>query len=548
MPSELVYIIPSSNEKILDRWLLKSSIPLMNTEIIPISKESQAVVELNKFLDKITPGDNRWLFFCEEHIKLLEDPTTLLEGKNMDTVFGVVGGGKVSNENDPEVEVFDARNDSAVASNPVESLGQGILIVHASVIAKKSLRFDEKFPDYYMTEFSIQCKESGLTIALLPLNCESRHPSLPTQQVFRGHRFLREKYPSLLPIGTWDGPVTANVLKDIRAHSRLKDKRVYDFVAKTEQLLSTKQEIVKQTHQESQRSDNNRKLDEYEKKLVWIFGGPRSGTTWLATDILNRDGIAVVNESLIGNHIGLLRDDIMLYFQLANGRKDPVFERSIDRESDNEHRFFAKKYEKVWLNSLRTMILERVAAQFDLVKYQCIIMKSPNESHAADIIMRALPNSKLIFLIRDGRDVIDSRSGAFHNPTIKKRPNTPEERRYRITYYSTLWNLHVSIANKAYEAHNPNLKLFLKYEDLRYDSVKQVERIFRFLDIRASDEELNKVVERTKFENVPEDQRGADKNIRKASPGAWRESFNKIEVALMNKIMGENLLKFGYQL
>jgi len=44
-----------------------------------------------------------------------------------------------------------------------------------------------------------------------------------------------------------------------------------------------------------------------------------------------------------------------------------------------------------------------------------IIIKEPNGSFAADVIAECLPDSKIIVLIRDGRDVLDSRFD-MHKP------------------------------------------------------------------------------------------------------------------------------------
>jgi sulfotransferase family protein len=297
----------------------------------------------------------------------------------------------------------------------------------------------------------------------------------------------------------------------------------------------------------SEDSLSNELYAEYERKLVWIFGTPRSGSTWLAREILARERIAVVREPLIGAFIGVFQEDIMLYYLVTQGREVIEFQRIIDASMGDDRRFFCATFEPVWLKSIGRMILDRFTAQFNIKEYDYVIVKAPNESHAADIIMKCFPTSRLIFLMRDGRDVIDSRQGKFYNPETKIRPNTPEEMRYRITYYANLWNMHMTITNRAYELHNPTLRCLVKYEDLRLDPFAQVKKIYEFLGIALSDKEIIEVIERTKFENVSEDERGEDKIKRKASPGSWKETFSADEVQLMNRIMSPILLKFGYK-
>lgn len=286
--------------------------------------------------------------------------------------------------------------------------------------------------------------------------------------------------------------------------------------------------------------------DEYEKKLVWIFGTPRSGSTWLVRDILKMDRIAVLDESGIGILLGAYRDDPMPFYHMVRGTYPIKLRRIIDQEKN--FAFFSAAYEKIWAKSLKRMIVDRISAQFPVTAFDLILIKAPNESHASDIIMKCFPKSRLIFLIRDGRDVIDSRQSKFHNPRTGMEPETPEERKFRINYFSSLWNLHVEITKKAYESHDPKLRLLLKYEDLRIKPIEQIEKINQFLDLSLPMDKIKEIADETKFENVPSFMKGDDKNIRKAIPGSWKTYFSTDERKMANAIMKENLEEFGYEI
>lgn len=175
------------------------------------------------------------------------------------------------------------------------------------------------------------------------------------------------------------------------------------------------------------------------------------------------------------------------------------------------------------------------------------MIKAPNESHAADIIMSCFPKSKFIFLIRDGRDVVDSRQGKFHNPRVGMGPETLQERKYRIRYFSFMWNIHTTITKKAFEMHDPSLRLLVKYKDLRNNPITEIQRIYKFLEYEQPEYEIQKIAEETKFENLSSNERGLEKNNRKAQPGSWKENFNDDEKKIMNHIMGDNLRQFGYE-
>ena len=77
------------------------------------------------------------------------------------------------------------------------------------------------------------------------------------------------------------------------------------------------------------------------------------------------------------------------------------------RTFKKDHYFFADEYKETWQFFLRKLILNRIYSQYqDLTKK--VIIKEPHGSLAADVISECLPNSQIIFLLRDGRDVVDS--------------------------------------------------------------------------------------------------------------------------------------------
>jgi len=82
--------------------------------------------------------------------------------------------------------------------------------------------------------------------------------------------------------------------------------------------------------------------------------------------------------------------------------------------------------------------------------------------------------------------------------------------------------------------------------DLRSNTVNELRRIYQFIGTRASDAQLQDLVRKYSFENIPGDKKGSGKFCRKASPGAWRTSFSPDEQELLHSIMGETLAQCGY--
>jgi hypothetical protein len=280
--------------------------------------------------------------------------------------------------------------------------------------------------------------------------------------------------------------------------------------------------------------------DTLERNLVWILSNPRSGTTWLGTQLLSHN-THVWNEPLIGAHLVDLQETPECYI------------RDIDIRGKRRNYFFNEQYSLVWKRYIRKLILNRVYAQFKDVE-QKVVIKEPNGSISADIISQCLPESKIISLVRDGRDTVDSRLDAittggwgtkFFGENSREAVN-PEERPDVIRARSKLWRVNMETVMKAYENHHPANRIMIKYEDLRKNTLEETKKLYQFLGIPISDKKLKKKVDKTAYENIPDSKKGSGKFVRSASPGKWRDSFSEEEKKIMHDIMGSLLEKFGY--
>jgi len=288
---------------------------------------------------------------------------------------------------------------------------------------------------------------------------------------------------------------------------------------------------------------NSKEENRIEEKIVWIFASPRSGTTWLGNRLLLHPENYIWFEPYIGFHLGLV--------EAYKGINDvnPKIDRIYDKQSITGHYFFSPHHKKNWIPSLRKLILNRSFSQSQSFKKN-IIIKEPVGSNGADILCQTLPKSKMIFLLRDGRDVLDSRidmhtKGSWAN---LKLLDTPELRKNHIKYYSVLWNLTIKVINNAYQNHDPNHRLLVKYEKLKNDTVNELQKIYDFIGIKISDTELERIIERYDFKNIPKSQKGIGKFNRSAKIGGWKNNFNEEEKSIMNELMSENLKNMGYEI
>src|SRR4029077_19285657 len=103
-------------------------------------------------------------------------------------------------------------------------------------------------------------------------------------------------------------------------------------------------------------------------------------------------------EPLIGLHLGV-RSTAVAHVPEQQLVEKP---RVLDLRTD-EYYFFSTERSDLWMPLLRKLILRRFSAYLR-ADAEAYIVHEPNGSDGADIIMRSLPESRLLFLMRDARD------------------------------------------------------------------------------------------------------------------------------------------------
>src|SRR4051812_11774239 len=117
--------------------------------------------------------------------------------------------------------------------------------------------------------------------------------------------------------------------------------------------------------------------------------------------------VAALQEPLIGTHLGLFASYIV-----ENGAGTlPAGARLRDLRDDDRY-FFSERHARDWGPPLRKLILKGLAPH-DSVRARRLVVQEPNGSEGADLLMGVLTRSRLLFLIRDGRDVVDSVLDAY---------------------------------------------------------------------------------------------------------------------------------------
>jgi hypothetical protein len=309
----------------------------------------------------------------------------------------------------------------------------------------------------------------------------------------------------------------------------------------------------------------------FESRLVWIFGSPRTGSTWLlrllifplelttkrpSGSIMPRKApmqpIAVpVNEPYLPSHLT----------PIGNGFAEPGAPNFLLKATrpDDPNYFFADAFAGCWRPEVRRLILVRLHAQAELAAQQhslgdpFVVVKEPNGSHGADVVMSILLRSRMIFQLRDGRDVIDSMlhahsgGGWLAGPGAPGRIQRESERLGFVRRHSRLWVNRTLAVQRAYDSHPPRLRIAIRYEDLRADTMGTLRPLVDWLGVKRSDEELEAAVAALAFEAYPARAKGPTEPLRAASPGLWRENMSDTEQQVMDEVMGETLERLGYE-
>jgi hypothetical protein len=279
-------------------------------------------------------------------------------------------------------------------------------------------------------------------------------------------------------------------------------------------------------------------LVETERRLVWIFGSPRSGSTWLMALLGAGGDVRTVNEPGIGVHLGAMLDSLV---PVEPYGRPSVYRLDQFRRETEDYFFFAHA-EQVWGPALRAMILERFRAQ--LADHRYAVIKEPHGSQAAELLMSLLPRSRLIFLLRDGRDVIDSilDAVATNGWLIGLLEGfRAGDRAAAIRSQAYLWLWRTETVMRAFDAHPEELRMLVRYEELRRDPSAIVTGLAEWLDLEPGP--MLKLAQRTAVDRLP---KGRGQFVREATPGAWRTGLTRAEQAMVEEILGEKLVELGY--
>ncbi len=277
--------------------------------------------------------------------------------------------------------------------------------------------------------------------------------------------------------------------------------------------------------------------------VVWILGSPRTGSTWLSRMIGQLDGCRVWQEPFFG---------VMLSFRdnIAN-----------TGHAENANFLFGEPNKPIWLEHMKRLFLAVGAARFG--RPDRLVVKEPNGSAGSRLILEAFPESSVVLLVRDPRDIVASLMDAAKpeswygygryeasavaaqfDPEMGKFvfPQASTEEDY-VEHLAQDVAASITAAWSAFEGHN-GPKVLVKYEELRADTLGTMQKLCSALEIEVDLDQLAMSVEKASWENIPAENKGSGKHHRKATPGSWKADLTPEQAKLVERATAPILEKF----
>ncbi len=298
----------------------------------------------------------------------------------------------------------------------------------------------------------------------------------------------------------------------------------------------------------------------FPRDKFFIFGHARSGTTLLMRLVRLHPDVYCGYQAHFFTRRPLLKS-------LVN---TPEAEEWLSRKSNRWNR--GRDLSPVVLRSVSDFIMERDAAR----EHKRIVGdKSPLSTihgQAVRELHSIYPDAKLIYIVRDGRDVLVSER--FRNFVEESRFLTSEDKRivdelrrdpaafsdgkrslFSPSFIRRMaggWATDLSEVDAEARRLFPNCYLALRYEDLLGSPLDELSKVWRFLGATPAGDPLEVSI-RAEMGSNPDEEWQSRRNgeiasfLPKGQAGNWRALFTADDKALFKQVAGETLLKWGYE-
>ena len=290
--------------------------------------------------------------------------------------------------------------------------------------------------------------------------------------------------------------------------------------------------------------------------IHFIISAPRSGSTWLTKALGQHPELFATEHRLFGDFAEIWTNN--------DGSSSPRITFDSYARAFSVHYFhdelglnreqFIENMQRAFVNFIVGYARRRSGCEKVIDKVTPYPGTAPRVIHK---IRKLFPDSKVIQLVRDGRDVLTS--GTF-DWLLKDAAGTPRhdffvnpdgakslERFFDdevIQKWANNWMETLQIFDKK------PADARVTYEQMKEDQASELRTIFTALQVDPSESFVSACVESATFEKMSGRKAGEDQptaKTRKGITGDWRNYFTKRDAELFADITSDRLIELGYE-
>ncbi len=268
--------------------------------------------------------------------------------------------------------------------------------------------------------------------------------------------------------------------------------------------------------------------DADEDKIAWIIGCGRTGSTWLAEMLGDLPNIRRWHEPYFGR-----------LFRHVHERPD---------ELDRQASFFCSRRQATWLAGVRDLFFRMVQDRYPQFGRHSLVVKEVNTPELYAWLRFLFPSGRLILLIRDPFDVLDSyldlqKPGSW-NQRFGDSAAPLSDANVRRTAEHIRSSL--SLALDAYDAFPIEQRLLVSYEDLLCDPLAALTACGELVSVQVDPEVAEQVAEKRKFDKHA--RTGPLQFRRSGRAGGWKTSpnFEPEVLGVAKTVLGPLRARLGY--
>jgi hypothetical protein len=279
-------------------------------------------------------------------------------------------------------------------------------------------------------------------------------------------------------------------------------------------------------------------------RLVLLVGAPRSGTTWLQTMLGAHPSVSTPQETDVFSRF--LQPMLDSWNREVRGGPDG----SARRRYKGLHSVLTDAE----FHALGTRMLDEVIDRAAALKpgATVVVEKTPSHSTCAPAIAAFAPDAIVVHLVRDGRDTANSIISAGRTWGGWWAPRS-------VSRAASIWHDHVLGARSAATT-NPFLEL--RYEDLRADGPRSLQRVFEHCRIPTTPAECAELVDSFTldrmaagdgsiviggaFEEAARSRSEPEGFFGTGRGGGWQDEWRNEDRLAFDAVAGDLLIECGY--